>query len=256
MDLLFRASSLGKLMTKSRTKSELISATAKSELLKLYLYHQYKRTEDISNKYIDKGIAVENDAIDIWRRHTGNIVFKNETRFRNDYVTGIPDLLVKNDDGSIAFVPDIKSSWSLTTYYNSMLDDISSDYYWQGQAYCWLVGAPYAVFVFVLCNTTSTLLDDEKHKLAWRMGSIDTESPEYIERCKQIERNMIFDMDKFKRDNPYTHIHHSADEWQYDIPVEKRIHEKMVWYDQSSIDELMERVPTWRDYVTKLNSYI
>ena len=252
--LLFRASSLGKLMTKPRTKGESISATAKGELLKLFLYHQYKRSEDITSKYIDKGIAVENDAIDIWRRHTGHIVFKNETRFSNDCITGIPDLLVKNADDTVAFVPDIKSSWSLHTFYGSMLDEISSDYYWQGQAYCWLVGAPYAVFVFVLCNTTSTLLDDEKHKAAWRMGAIDTESPEYIEKCKQIERNMIFDMAKFKRDNPYTHIHHSNDEWQYDIPVEKRIHEKVVWFEQESINDLMERVPVWRDYVTKLNS--
>jgi len=251
--LLFRASSLGKLMTKSRSKTEPISATAKNELLKLYLQHEYKRTDDITSKYIDKGIAVESEAIDIWRRHTGHIVFKNETRFRNAYISGVPDLLVKKND-AVLFVPDIKSSWSLHTFYNSKIDDIDTNYFWQGQAYCWLVGAPYAVFVFVLCNATSTLLDDEKHKAAWRMGSIDTESPEYIARCKQIERNMIFDMDKFKRDYPYTHIHHAPDEWVYDIPVEKRIHEKVVQFDQESIDELMERVPMWREYVNKLNT--
>jgi hypothetical protein len=65
---------------------------------------------------------------------------------------------------------------------------------------------------------------------------------------------MIFDMDKFKRDYPYTHIHHAPDEWVYDIPVEKRIHEKVVQFDQESIDELMERVPMWREYVNKLNT--
>ena len=250
--LLFRASSLGKLMTKSRSKSEPISATAKGELLKLFIAHKYKRTDDISSKYIDKGIAVESEAIDMWRRQTGHIVFKNETRFHNEFISGVPDLLVKQDD-QVLFVPDIKSSWSLHTFFNSKLDDIDTNYYWQGQAYCWLMGAPYAVFAFVLCNATSTLLDDEKHKAAWRMGSIDTESPEYIARCKQIERNMIFDMAKFKRDYPYTHIHHAPDEWTFDIPVNERIHEKIVQYNQESIDELIERVPVWRDYVNQLN---
>ena len=56
----FRASQLGKLMTDARTKTGL-SETCKSALLEVYVQQKYKRYKEISNKYIEKGIAVEND---------------------------------------------------------------------------------------------------------------------------------------------------------------------------------------------------
>ncbi len=61
---LFRASQLGKLMTDARTKSGL-SETTKSALLEVYIQQRYNRYKEISNKYIEKGLAVENDAIDM-----------------------------------------------------------------------------------------------------------------------------------------------------------------------------------------------
>ena len=63
--VLFRASQLGKLMTDARTKSGL-SETTKSALLEVYVSNKYRRYKEISNKYIEKGLAVENDAIDMW----------------------------------------------------------------------------------------------------------------------------------------------------------------------------------------------
>ena len=94
----FRASQLGKLMTDARTKTGL-SETTKSALLEIAIQNKYHRYKEISNKYIEKGMAVENDAIDMWRRHRAAIVFKNEINFQNDFITGTPDLLIK--DGEI-----------------------------------------------------------------------------------------------------------------------------------------------------------
>ena len=91
---LFRASSLGKLMTNAKTKTGL-SETCKSALLDIYLREKYSRTNDISNKYIEKGLAVENDAIDVWRRDRNAIVFKNEINFKNDLYQAHPICLSK-----------------------------------------------------------------------------------------------------------------------------------------------------------------
>jgi len=68
--VLFRASQLGKLMTDARTKTGL-SETTKSALLEIYVANKYSRYKEMSNKFIEKGLAVENDAIDMWRRHRG-----------------------------------------------------------------------------------------------------------------------------------------------------------------------------------------
>jgi hypothetical protein len=255
-NVLFRASSLGKLMTDARTKSGL-SETCKSELLNVYLREKYKRTNDFSNKYVEKGLAVERDAIDVWRRHAGEIVFQNTQRFSNDFITGLPDLIITNDHNEITNIPDIKSSWSLHTFYDAKIAEISKDYYWQGQAYCWLTGAPKATFCFVLVNAPLELINDEKYRLARRMGVIDrgadaVDNDKFKSKAKQIERNMIYDMAKFIDDNPNAQLETNLDEWTYDIPVSERIHEKIVEFDQSAIDKLVERVPMWREYLETL----
>jgi hypothetical protein len=252
---LFRASQLGKLMTDARTKSGL-SETTKSALLEVYVANKYNRYKEVSNKYIEKGLAVENDAIDMWRRHRGEIVFKNEELFANEYIKGTPDLLIKDDEtGLVVNVPDIKSSWSIHTFMDAKMDDIIKDYYWQGQAYCWLTGAPRATFCFVLVNAPIEMINDEKYRLARRLNLIDPQGdPTFIKKAKSIERNMIYDMQQFLRDYPDANLESDLSEWTYDIPVQERIHEKVVEFDQAAIDKLMERVPMWREYLESLTN--
>jgi hypothetical protein len=252
-NILFRASSIGTLMTDARSKSEKLSETAKSELLKIYLQEKYNRREEFSSKYTEKGLAVENDAIDLWRRHNNIIVFKNNVRFKNEFVSGLPDLLVKQENQKVIYVPDIKSSWSLHTFWDSKLNDINKSYYWQGQVYCWLTGAYCAKFCYVLTNAPLQLIDDEKYRLARRMNLIDPQGNEtFVEKAKQIERNMIYDMDKFMNDYPHANLEHNLSEWTYDIPVHERIHEKVVEFDTDAIAKLQERVPMWREYLNTL----
>jgi hypothetical protein len=249
---LFRASQLGKLMTDARTKSGL-SETTKSALLEVYVQQKYNRYKEISNKYIEKGLAVENDAIDMWRRSRGEIVFKNEQMFINEYIKGTPDLLIIDENDNCINVPDIKSSWSIHTFMDSVKDDICKDYYWQGQAYCWLTGAPKATFCYVLVNAPIEMINDEKYRLARRLNLIDPQGdPTFIKKAQSIERNMIYDMGQFMSDYPDADLESHRTEWVYDIPVQERIHEKVVEFDEAAIAKLQERVPMWREYLNTL----
>ena len=245
----FRASQLGKLMTDARTKSGL-SETTKSALLEVYIAAKYKRHKEISNKYIEKGLAVENDAIDMWRRSRGEIVFKNEQTFINEYIKGTPDLLIIDENNKCLNVPDIKSSWSIHTFMDAVKNDICKDYYWQGQAYCWLTGAPKATFCYVLVNAPIEMINDEKYRLARRLNLIDPQGDlTFIKKAQEIERNMIYDMGQLMSDYPDADLESHRSEWVYDIPVAERIHEKVVEFDQSAINKLQERVPMWREYL-------
>lgn len=248
---LFRASQLGKLMTDARTKSGL-SETCKSALLEIYIQQKYKRYKDISNKYIEKGVAVENDSIDMWRRERKQIVFKNEQMFTNDYIKGTPDLLIK-DGGVVVNVPDIKSSWDIHTFIDAKANELSKDYYWQGQAYMWLTGAPTATFCYVLVNAPIEMINDEKYRLSRRLNLIDPQGdPTFIKKAQSIERNMIYDMEQFMRDYPDADLESHRMVWTYDIPVQERIHEKVVEFDEAAIAKLQERVPMWREYLNTL----
>jgi hypothetical protein len=251
--VLFRASQLGKLMTDARTKTGL-SETTKSALLEVYVQQKYKRYKEISNKYIEKGLAVENDAIDMWRRERKQIVFKNEQMFTNEFVKGTPDLMIKDDETDLVVnVPDIKSSWDVFTFHDAKANDLSKDYFWQGQAYMWLTGAPCATFCFVLVNAPLQMINDEKYKLARRMNLIDAQSdPTFLKKAQGIERSMIYDMKQFLNDYPDANLETDLSEWVYDIPVQERIHEKVVEFDADAIAKLQERVPMWREYLNTL----
>ena len=251
--ILFRASMLGRLMTDARTKGGL-SETCKSALQEVYISKKYRRYKQISSKFIEKGNAVENDAIDMWRRERKQIVFKNEQNFINEFISGTPDLLVLDDNDKCINVPDIKSSWDLHTFMDAKMNDLSKDYYWQGQAYMWLTGAPIATFCFVLMNAPEQLINDEKYRLSRRLNLIDPQSdPRFIKQAQQIERNLIYDMPTYVKENGGAGLETDILLWEYDIPVSERIHEKVVEYDADAIAKLQERVPMWREYLNSLN---
>ena len=252
-NVLFRASMLGRLMTDARTKGGL-SETCKAALLEVYIQKKYNRYKQMSNKFIEKGMAVENDAIDMWRRERKQIVFKNEQNFINRFITGTPDLLVIDDNDKCMNVPDIKSSWDIHTFMDAKTSEISKDYYWQGQAYMWLTGAPIATFCFVLVNAPEQMINDEKYRLSRRMNLIDPQgNPEFIKKAQQIERAMIYDMPEYLMANGGAGLETDVNAWTYDIPVQERIHEKVVEFDEAAIAKLQERVPMWREYLNTLS---
>ena len=64
----FRCSSLGALMTEARNKSGQLSETCKSELIKVFIAEKYGRTKNIQSKYLEKGIAQEEDSITLYSK--------------------------------------------------------------------------------------------------------------------------------------------------------------------------------------------
>jgi hypothetical protein len=59
-------------------------------------------------------------------------------------------------------------------------------------------------------------------------------------------------MPTFLAENPHANLESDLANWQYDIPVQERIHEKVVEFDEAAIAKLQERVPMWREYLNTL----
>jgi hypothetical protein len=86
------------------------------------------------------------------------------------------------------------------------------------------------------------------------MNLIDPQgNPEFIKKAQQIERAMIYDMPEYLMANGGAGLETDIHEWTYDIPVQERIHEKVVEFDEAAIDKLQERVPMWREYLNSLS---
>jgi len=100
---LIRSSSVGYLMTEPVTKADkeagILSKTAKSHLIEIYIREKYGRTKDVQTKQMRKGVEVEEEAIDLLGEFLGRKLGKNTERFTNDFITGHPDVLDLTEAG-------------------------------------------------------------------------------------------------------------------------------------------------------------
>ena len=137
-----RPSQLGKIMTNSKTKGEL-SKTAQTYLMEWYADEH----EEISSKYITKGLMQEDNAIDFMATTLNyGIAEKNINIFSNEWCVGTPDVII--DDTVI----DLKCAWSTKTLLDSATT-LNTDYEWQLRAYMWLTGCTDAILFYALMDT-------------------------------------------------------------------------------------------------------
>lgn len=129
----FRASSLADIMTDPKGKDEVLSVGAKTTVEKLAKQLVYGYDEVISSKYMEKGIEVEDQSIELVNRVFFTNYKKNAERRTNDWITGECDIIVPGEK-----VIDIKSSWSLATFPALSKSGEDKGYEWQGRAYMML----------------------------------------------------------------------------------------------------------------------
>jgi hypothetical protein len=211
-------------MTDSRTK-EPLGETCKAHLLECWIAETYDRHKDIKNKYITKGLEVEEDSITLYSRARKKLLIKNEETLSNEFIVGTPDLIHENS------VVDIKSSWDIFTFYGVMHKPLNKDYGWQISAYCELLQKESGLLAYCLVNTPEQLINDAKRKLAWDMGVIDPDANElYQQGCERLEKEMIFD----------------------DIPFEKRYIEFAIVRTDFPMEKAYQRVKECREFMNAL----
>ena len=226
----FRASSIKHLMTEPKSKAAKeagdLSETAKTHLIDIFVSAKYGRQSDITNKYVEKGLGVEDDSITLYSRVTKTFYKKNEERLTNDFITGLPDLYEGESIDKANLVIDIKSSWDIFTFFRTQAKDVNDLYYWQMLSYMALTGAKKAKLAYCLINTPDPLLMDEKRKLVWKMGVLDTD-PLYIEACEKLDLLHTYD----------------------DIPINERLYEIEIERDDDAIMAMYAKVAKARDWM-------
>jgi hypothetical protein len=225
MVMVVRCSSLGKIMTDPRSKSELISATAKSYIEELFKENYFGYRKEFSSRYTDKGLEMEDDAIQFAsEQFDWDFVVKNTERFTNDYITGEPDI---NTDSLLA---DIKCSWDLSTFPMFDTELKNKDYYWQLQGYMWLTGHKKSELVYCLMNTPLQIVEDEVRRAHWKAGLID----EDIDLRNEVQMKHNFDH----------------------IEPRLRVKRYMIERDEKAIEKIIEKVEIAREYYKILEKVI
>ena len=151
-----RASMGGALATNPKSKSEILSETAKTYIEEWAKSEIYGVRKKITSKYLEKGLECEDQAIDRaieWLDLP--FAIKNEKRFEDDFFTGEPDLIVGDT------VVDIKNSWDCFTFPLFDTDIPTYGYYVQLNIYMALTGLKKAKLVYVLLDTPATYTTEE-----------------------------------------------------------------------------------------------
>ena len=189
-NLKIRCSSIGVLMTNPQNKAEKeageLSKSCKSHLIKVYAKELYDFEEEIDNRYVKKGLAVEDEAISELSMILKRPLEKNEERFYSEYFTGIPDIIYGGQ------VYDVKNSLSWTTFLANVPNPLDSDYYAQMQGYLSLLGYPKGYIVYLLLDTPPEELEKQKYYLFNKGSYISEESPEFLKLWAEKEKNLIF----------------------------------------------------------------
>ena len=181
--LKFRASSLSQIMTDPKGKGEVLSVGAKTFIAKQAKEFVYGFDEKISSKYMDKGIQVEDQSIELLNSVLFTSYQKNIERKDNDWITGECDIFTGDS------IIDIKSSWSLTTFPALAEQGEDKDYEWQLRAYMWLWNVDKASIAYCLVSTPEDLIKYEDQSL----HQVDHIAPElrvtrvFYERDKTLE---------------------------------------------------------------------
>jgi hypothetical protein len=244
----FRCSAIGKIMTNDRSGKGM-GDTARSYCKQRLREIMYSRSREYSNKYIEKGLACEEDAITLLSRLKKFVFKKNEERLENDYLNGTPDLYIGESITSATSGFDTKCSYDLWTFPDKA-DKLNSDYYWQDMGYMALTGAERWTTAYCLVNATPSIIDAEKKRLYFAMDCPNEEQPEYKAKQIEIEKNMIYDIDLFRRRHPSYDL--VIDEWSYDIPMSARLVEFEVLHDTAVVASIYKRIDECREYIKSL----
>lgn len=232
----FRCSSLGHLMVDPKSKAAKdageLSESAKTHCMDIFISQQYGRKTDIQNKYVKKGLAVEEDAITLYSRVSKTFYKKNDKRLFNEYIQGEPDIYLGPEIENATHIKDVKSSWDIFTFFRTYCKDLSNLYEWQGKGYAWLTGAENASIAYCLVNTPPPLMEAEKRKMWYALGQPENDDENYMDACRVIERSMIYD----------------------DIPMHNRILEYDIDLSGDWKDQIILKVRQARGYLCRLQA--
>ena len=229
-NILFRCSSLGHLMVEPKAKSETLSETTKTHLIDKFVSHKYGRQNDISNKYIAKGLQVEEDSLTLYTRFKkiyDKPSRKNEQWLKNEFICGTPDLYYGESIENANHIVDIKSSWNIFTFFSTKSKKMNQMYYWQLQGYMALTGAKQATLAYCLIDTPDAMVNDEKRKLLWKMGVTTEDNADYQEACIELEKLCYYS----------------------DIPLEERVLETVIERNEEDINRLYTRIEQCREWM-------
>lgn len=221
----------------------------KKLLAKVAAYATYGRRPDITTKYFTKGNEVEKKSRELLGEIMGVFLSQDSERLSNAYVTGKRD--IKGD-----IIIDIKSSYTLDTFRNHLVESASDIYLYQLDSYMDLWDAKESILAYCLIDTPGQLIEDEIRRLNWKEPILNFEGQvldDKIEVVKDLVLEHIYTregLEKFCQSSANVYI-----EWFTDfieIPKHERVHLVYHAFDPVRIEVRNESIRKCREYMNEI----
>lgn len=175
-----------------------LSDGAKTYVKEVWLENEKGFREEITSKYLQKGLQGEEDGLNLISFVDDVLYVKNEERKTKGHITGECDSIHYNEEIDAKIIDDIKCSWNPRTF---MQSDLSTAYEWQGRAYMYLYDAEIFRLRYCLVDCPPDVYQDEKERAYYmfkkRSGIIDDTLPEYQKEIeafeKQFDANYLYE---------------------------------------------------------------
>lgn len=233
-----------KALKKKEKGDDELSSGIKTHLDDVFRAVFWRRRRNLSNKYLDKGLLVEQDILDLASKIDGDFYIKNGQRYSNEYLEGEWDNFDKK-------IRDAKANYDLKTFDEA---ELTSLYEWQLHGYSFLAkdefklpDYPESELIYGLVNNPLHHIQNEITRQYYAHGNPSDDNEKWIEVKRQIERNMIFDIELFKRDYPHYQFENKV--LDFDIPAILRMKKFEVKTTQDHIDHIQRRVLLCRIYL-------
>lgn len=153
----------------------------------------FSRRKEFGNKYTEKGLITEDNSIDFAAEMLGyGFLMKNEQFFENEFFTGTPDVILKDE------VLDLKNSWDCFTFPYFEKECPNSDYYWQAQVYMALTGRHKYKLIYTLSDTPEHLIEREARNYCYKNGYEELDEDIYLQFVEKMTYPNIPDHQKIK----------------------------------------------------------
>lgn len=198
--------------------------TVAHKFMREFLYQ--RKAPKVKTNLLDKGIEMEDGAIEYVNKILKTDYKNNEETFENDFLEGTPDIITADS------IFDIKNSWTFMTH--PLWDnEAKTEYVWQLMGYYALTGKKKGGLIHTLMSTPLEIIEKEYWK-------IEGENP---------KQEVV--SDKKEVSNEYTpHFLEFAKDYQYeDIDSSLRIKRIPVEYDEEMVQAIKNRVEKINEYI-------
>jgi hypothetical protein len=224
-DFFIRCSALSGIMTTGRSKDQIFGKTAIDQILEAALLNKRGWSEEISGKPLEKGIANEDQALDILCKNKKWKVERTKERMFNDFITGEPDLMCKKQ----GILADVKNSFTPKSFPwlvdTSDLKKHNKNYWYQMQGYMWLSGIKKCTLAYCLTDFPSYMILDEIQRISYRELALP--------KNRGIDMSIIEDQVEKKVN----------EKWTYgQFPESKKIKMFEVDFDTEEIEKIKNRI--------------